>query len=64
MVDARGLRCPEPLMVVRNRLMDMASGEITILSDGTPWRPLIHVDDMARAIDWAIQRERSAGDFW
>jgi nucleoside-diphosphate-sugar epimerase len=39
----------------------VASGEITILSDGTPWRPLIHVDDMARAIDWAIQRERSAG---
>lgn len=29
---------------------------IKILSDGTPWRPLIHVSDMARAIDWAIQR--------
>ena len=27
-VDARGLRCPEPLMVVRNRLMDMASGQV------------------------------------
>ncbi len=27
-VDARGLRCPEPLMVVRNRLMDMSSGEV------------------------------------
>ena len=27
--------------------------EITILSDGTPWRPLINVKDMARAIDWA-----------
>lgn len=27
-VDAKGLRCPEPLMVVRNRMMDMASGEI------------------------------------
>jgi nucleoside-diphosphate-sugar epimerase len=29
---------------------------IRILSDGTPWRPLIHVRDMARAIDWAIMR--------
>ena len=29
--------------------------KILILSDGTPWRPLIHVKDMARAIDWAIQ---------
>ncbi|MFT6015164.1 MAG: tRNA 2-thiouridine synthesizing protein A, partial [Candidatus Azotimanducaceae bacterium] len=27
-VDARGLRCPEPLMVVRNKLMDMTSGQI------------------------------------
>ena len=34
----------------------VASGKITILSDGTPWRPLIDVKDMARAIDWAISR--------
>jgi len=31
--------------------------KITILSDGTPWRPLIHVKDMARAMDWAINRK-------
>lgn len=35
----------------------MASRRIDILSDGTPWRPLIHVTDMARAIEWAIQRQ-------
>jgi len=29
---------------------------LRILSDGTPWRPLIHVSDMARAIEWALQR--------
>jgi nucleoside-diphosphate-sugar epimerase len=34
----------------------MAEKTIRILSDGTPWRPLIHVRDMARAIDWAIGR--------
>jgi len=34
----------------------MASGEITVLSDGTPWRPLIDVKDMARAIGWGITR--------
>lgn len=27
-VDAKGLRCPEPLMVVRNKLMDMTSGQV------------------------------------
>lgn len=38
--------------------------KITILSDGTPWRPLIHVKDMARAINWAIVREaENSGDF-
>jgi nucleoside-diphosphate-sugar epimerase len=37
--------------------------KITILSDGTPWRPLINVKDMARAIDWAISREDSVGEF-
>src|SRR5262249_7974044 len=34
-----------------------------ILSDGTPWRPLIHVRDMARAIDWALQRDEGPGAF-
>jgi nucleoside-diphosphate-sugar epimerase len=35
----------------------VASQRITILSDGTPWRPLINVKDMARAIDWALSRK-------
>lgn len=40
------------------------SKKITILSDGTPWRPLINVKDMARAIEWAISREvTDGGDF-
>jgi nucleoside-diphosphate-sugar epimerase len=34
----------------------IADEKINILSDGTPWRPLIHVKDMARAMDWAIHR--------
>jgi nucleoside-diphosphate-sugar epimerase len=28
--------------------------KVEVLSDGTPWRPLIHVKDMSRAILWAI----------
>lgn len=40
----------------------VASGRITVLSDGSPWRPLIHVRDMARAADWALDRERG-GDY-
>ncbi|HEY4651253.1 MAG TPA: SDR family oxidoreductase, partial [Pontibacter sp.] len=39
----------------------IATGKITILSDGSPWRPLIHVKDMARAIEWAITRTPDNG---
>jgi nucleoside-diphosphate-sugar epimerase len=39
----------------------IASRKITILSDGTPWRPLIHVADMSRAIEWAITRRSDQG---
>jgi nucleoside-diphosphate-sugar epimerase len=39
----------------------VSSGQISILSDGTPWRPLINVKDMAIAIEWAITRPASNG---
>jgi nucleoside-diphosphate-sugar epimerase len=39
----------------------IASKQIAILSDGSPWRPLINVEDMARAIEWAINRDKTNG---
>jgi nucleoside-diphosphate-sugar epimerase len=39
----------------------LAHGEITVLSDGSPWRPLIDVSDMARAVEWAITRTAATG---
>jgi len=39
-VDARGLRCPEPLMVVRSKMMDMSAGQVikvTATDPGTTW---------------------------
>jgi nucleoside-diphosphate-sugar epimerase len=41
----------------------LTSRRITVLSDGTPWRPLINVSDMARAIEWAVERDVRGGDF-
>ena len=41
----------------------VSSKNITILSDGTPWRPLIHIRDMAAAFDWAIGRDAASGAF-
>jgi len=39
----------------------VASRKIEILSDGTPWRPLIDIKDMSRAMLWAARREPDAG---
>jgi nucleoside-diphosphate-sugar epimerase len=39
----------------------VTSGDISVLSDGTPWRPLIDVEDMARAIYWAMRRPAENG---
>ena len=47
-------------------LNDFVAGALTerrisILSDGTPWRPMINTKDMARAMDWAVARPASNG---
>jgi len=39
----------------------LVNKRIDILSDGSPWRPLIHVNDMARAIQWASTRTKEQG---
>ena len=50
-------------------LNDFVAGALTqkkivVMSDGTPWRPLINVKDMARAIDWAIGRSCGKSRSW
>ncbi len=40
----------------------LTTGRITVLSDGSPWRPLIHVKDMSRALAWGLGRD-SEEDF-
>ena len=39
----------------------VSTKEISVLSDGTPWRPLIDVKDMSRAIEWALVRDTTEG---
>lgn len=39
----------------------LTSGKISVLSDGSPWRPLINVKDMARALVWALFRNKNNG---
>jgi nucleoside-diphosphate-sugar epimerase len=39
----------------------LVNKHISILSDGTPWRPMINTRDMSRAMDWSISRPASLG---
>ncbi|WP_433549017.1 NAD-dependent epimerase/dehydratase family protein [Streptomyces sp. CA-294286] len=48
--------------IVLNNLVGHAllSGEVLVLSDGTPWRPLVHAADIARAFTAALGAPREA----
>jgi nucleoside-diphosphate-sugar epimerase len=48
--------------LVVNNLVAIAllSGEIRMESDGTPWRPLVHVDDIAHAVLVTLDAPRDA----
>ncbi|MER7174798.1 NAD-dependent epimerase/dehydratase family protein [Streptomyces mesophilus] len=48
--------------IVLNNLVGHAflSGEVLVLSDGTPWRPLVHAADIARAFTAALSAPRKA----
>jgi nucleoside-diphosphate-sugar epimerase len=39
----------------------LSTGRIKVLSDGTPWRPLVDTADMALAVEWAIERKEESG---
>ena len=48
-------------LVVNNLVgLAYATGEVLIKSDGTPWRPLVHVEDIARAFVAALDAPRDA----
>ncbi|HET9384228.1 MAG TPA: SDR family oxidoreductase [Gemmatimonadales bacterium] len=48
--------------IVVNNLVGVAytTGEILIQSDGTPWRPLVHVQDISRAFLAVLEAPRAA----
>ncbi len=48
--------------IVLNNLMGLAwtTREITMTSDGSPWRPLVHVEDICRAILCALEAPSQA----
>lgn len=56
---------PSPRMrfdIVLNNLAGLAwtTGEIKLRSDGTPWRPLVHVRDICKAVRCVLEAPRDA----
>ena len=49
-------RCRFDLVINDFVISAMTTAKISVLSDGTPWRPMIHVNDMAKALSWSINR--------
>ncbi|MEO2175709.1 MAG: SDR family oxidoreductase [bacterium] len=39
----------------------LVNKEIGILSDGSPWRPMINTKDMARVFEWGVLRDSTNG---
>jgi nucleoside-diphosphate-sugar epimerase len=48
--------------IVLNDLVARAflTGKITVLSDGTPWRPIVHIEDISRAFAAVLEAPREA----
>jgi nucleoside-diphosphate-sugar epimerase len=48
--------------IVVNNLVGVAytTGEVVIQSDGTPWRPLVHIEDISRAFLAGLEAPRDA----
>ena len=56
---------PSPRMrfdIVLNNLSGLAqtTGKIAMISDGSPWRPLVHVEDICRAVQCAVEAPSDA----
>ena len=65
-VDATGLVCPEPLMLVRNRVREMQSGQVlrVVATDPTTARDF---RDFCRFMGHRLMAERSEGptfEYW
>jgi len=61
-VDARGLSCPQPALLVMSKIKEKASGEIEVIVDNEVSRE--NVSRAARAKGWEVREERRQGDEW
>lgn len=59
-VDARGLSCPQPVLLVMSKIQQKASGEIEVIVDNEVSRE--NVSRAARAKGLEVREERREGE--
>jgi tRNA 2-thiouridine synthesizing protein A len=60
-VDARGLSCPQPVMLTRRALQNASAAEVTVLLDSMT--QVHNCTRAAEALGWEVGYEEKSGEF-
>jgi TusA-related sulfurtransferase len=59
-IDARGLSCPQPVLLVLSKMKSLGSGVIDVIVDNQVGRE--NVSRAARSQGWVVENENQEGD--
>jgi tRNA 2-thiouridine synthesizing protein A len=60
-IDARGLSCPQPVLLVRNKMSEAGSGTIEVLADSAAARD--NISRLAVQQGWGVSVEERENEF-
>jgi len=60
-IDARGLSCPQPVLLTRNKMNEAKSGTIEVLADSAAARD--NISRLAKDQGWSISVEERENEF-
>ena len=60
-IDARGLSCPQPVLLTRNKMNEAGSGAIEVLADSAAARD--NISRLAKDQGWSISVEERENEF-
>jgi tRNA 2-thiouridine synthesizing protein A len=60
-LDARGLSCPQPVLLVKRALEESRQGNLEVLVDSATSRE--NVSRLARNLGWSVTIEEKDGEF-
>ena len=60
-IDARGLSCPQPVLLTRNKMNEIKSGTFEVLADSAAARD--NISRLAKDQGWSISVEERESEF-